>query len=194
MTPSQFSDVTNQGEAEGEQETAQEQNATDPTANSKLSPRRLKSKRPNEQSPSSLQKETEEDDPIQSEKPPMSPTTGEEEEDAVPTSTCKKKKPTWIGLYNTTNENSAPPRTTTQLRWRDAGNFGRHLTSHSPTKSWPSPLELPHTEKHKTQDEIDGAEKHTDIPTAHEKADVLLSGIDDFGKDGKWVSEGENRF
>ena len=75
MPPSQISDVTNQEEDEGEQETAQEQNTMDPTASSQLSPRRLKSKRPNEQSPSSLQKATEEDDPMQAEKQPMSPTS-----------------------------------------------------------------------------------------------------------------------
>jgi hypothetical protein len=92
MPPSQISDVTNQEEDEGEQETAQEQNTMDPTASSQLSPRRLKPKRPNEQSPSSLQKETKKDDPMQGENPPMSPTTGEGEEDAVPTSASKKKK------------------------------------------------------------------------------------------------------
>jgi hypothetical protein len=107
MPSSQIHDVTNQEEEEEEQhETAQEQDTMDLTTGSQLSPRRPKPKRPSDKSPSSLQKETKQTDPMQAEKPPMSPTTGEGEEDAVPTSASKKKKAENTkkpGKHNATN-------------------------------------------------------------------------------------------
>ena len=68
----------------------------------------------------------------------------------------------------------APPHTTTQLRWHDGRNFGRHLARRPKVGAFRARTTA--RRKHKPQDEIGSAKKHTAIATAHEKAAALSPG------------------